>query len=348
MIDYFKKNVFDVKSDQMDADAIHASMIGNVRLKGAPLIILFCAIVVASVGLNINSTAVIIGAMLISPLMNPIIAMGYSIATYDGILLRNASINFATQILIALVGASFYFFISPIHEPTSELLSRIEPSFFDMMIAFFGGIAGVIAITRIEKSNVIPGVAIATALMPPLCTVGYGIANGDLKFVLGAGYLFAINAFFIVIATFIMCKVFQLKQATVVKERYNKLIKRGIIIGGIIIIVPVLVSSLYVGFVSYERNQIYSQIESFVNEEVNSATTTTMRATVFAATNELRLDLVGEVYPPAEVAIIKKRMVDYGLEDYQLTIVQDLETTLFNYFEKANSSGLLASEIMIR
>ncbi len=348
MIDYIKKNVFDIREDQMEADAIHASMIGNVRLKGAPLIILFCAIVVASVGLNINSTAVIIGAMLISPLMNPIIAMGYSIATYDGILLRNAAINFGTQIIIALIGASLYFLISPIREPTNELLSRTGPSFFDMMIAFFGGIAGVIGITRKEKSNVIPGVAIATALMPPLCTVGYGIANNNLDFVLGAGYLFAINAFFIVLATFIFCKLLQLKQATLVKERYNKIIKRGIIIGAIIITVPALLSSLYLGFTSYQTNLIYSQVESFVDDQVNTSSTTTMRVTVFQESKELRLDLIGEVYTPGQLAIIKKNMMNYGLEDYELIIVQDLRTSLFNLFEKSNRQGLLESAIVIR
>lgn len=132
------------------------------------------------------------------------------------------------------------------------------------------------------------------------------------------------------------------------KERYNVLIKRWIIIGAIVITVPALLSSLYVGFSSYQNNQIYSKVESFVDAEVNSAATTTMRATVFQESNQLRLDLIGDLYTSLEIAKIKKTMKDYGLEDYELLIVQDLRTTLFNYFEKENSQGLVESGIIIR
>lgn len=347
MIDYLKNSVFDIKSDQMDAEAIHTSIVSGVRLKGAPLIILFCAIIVASVGLNTNSTAVIIGAMLISPLMNPIIAMGYSIATYDGLLLRNAAINFITQIIIALIGASIYFFLTPVHEPTSELLARTGPSFFDMLIAFFGGTAGVIGITRKEKTNVIPGVAIATALMPPMCTVGYGIANGNLDYIFSAAYLFTINAFFIVVATFIFCKLLQLKQADVVKERYNKIIKRSIIIGVILITIPATVSAVYVSAVSIQKNAIYSSVETFVNGEVNSSTTTTMRATIDPDAKKLRLDLVGDIYTSDQIDEIKGKLKDYGLGDYRLEVIQDIRTTLFSYFENVNGQGIQESEIVI-
>ena len=131
------------------------------------------------------------------------------------------------QIIIALIGASIYFALTPIREATSELMARTGPSFFDMLIAFFGGTAGIIGITRKEKTNVIPGVAIATALMPPMCTVGYGIANSNPDYIFPAAYLFLINAFFIMLATFAFCKLLQLKQAAVVKERFNKILKRG-------------------------------------------------------------------------------------------------------------------------
>ncbi len=347
MIDDLKNGLFDIRADQLDADAIHQSVLSGVKLKGAPLIILFCAIIVASVGLNTNSTAVIIGAMLISPLMNPIIAMGYSLATYDGLLLRNAALNFIIQIIIALIGASIYFALTPIHEPTSELMARTGPSFFDMLIAFFGGTAGVIGITRKEKTNVIPGVAIATALMPPMCTVGYGIANSDPDYIFPAAYLFLINAFFIMLATFAFCKLLQLKQAAVVKERFNKIIKRGIIIGMILITIPASVSAIYVSVDSIMDNYLTSKVESFVNSEVNSSTTTTMRATIDPAKKNLRLDLVGDVYAPEQIERMKTSMVDYGLEGYTLEIVQDIRITLYNYFEKANSTGLLESEIVI-
>ncbi len=347
MIDYLKNGLFNIRSDQMEAEAIHASIVSGVKLKGAPLIILFCAIVVASVGLNTNSTAVIIGAMLISPLMNPIIAMGYSLATYDGLLLRNAALNFVIQIIIALIGASIYFSLTPIHEATSELMARTGPSFFDMLIAFFGGTAGVIGITRKEKTNVIPGVAIATALMPPMCTVGYGIANSNPDYIFPAAYLFLINAFFIMLATFTFCKLLQLKQAEVVKERFNKILKRGIIIGMILITIPATVSAVYVSIDSIQDKYLTSKVESFVNAEVNSSTATAMRATIDPDRKNLRLDLIGDVYTPEQIEMMKEAMVDYGLEDYTLEVVQDIRTTLFNYFENVNNAGILEGEIVI-
>ncbi len=347
MIDYLKNGLFDIRSDQMGADAIHESIVAGVKLKGAPLIILFCAIIVASVGLNTNSTAVIIGAMLISPLMNPIIAMGYSLATYDGLLLRNAALNFMIQIIIALIGASIYFSLTPIHEATSELIARTGPSFFDMLIAFFGGTAGVIGITRKEKTNVIPGVAIATALMPPMCTIGYGIANSNPDYIFPAAYLFLINAFFIMLATFSFCKLLQLKQAAVVKERFNKILKQGIIIGMILITIPAAVSAIYVSVDSILNQYLTGKVQSFVNAEVDSSTTTTMRATIDPERKNLRLDLIGEVYSPDQIDRIKTTMADYGLEGYTLEVVQDIRTTLFNYFEKENSDGILEGEIVI-
>lgn len=347
MIDYLKNGLFNIRSDQMDADAIHESVVAGVKLKGAPLIILFCAIIVASVGLNTNSTAVIIGAMLISPLMNPIIAMGYSLATYDGLLLRNAALNFMIQIIIALIGASIYFSLTPIHEATSELIARTGPSFFDMLIAFFGGTAGVIGITRKEKTNVIPGVAIATALMPPMCTVGYGIANSNPDYIFPAAYLFLINAFFIMLATFAFCKLLQLKQAAVVKERFNKILKRGIIIGMILITIPAAVSAIYVSIESIQNQYLTGKVQSFVNAEVDSSTTTTMRATIDPERKNLRLDLIGEVYSPDQIDRITTNMADYGLGGYTLEVVQDIRTTLFNYFEKENRAGILEGEIVI-
>lgn len=347
MIDYLKNGLFNIRSDQMDAETIHQSIVSGVKLKGAPLIILFCAIIVASVGLNTNSTAVIIGAMLISPLMNPIIAMGYSLATYDGLLLRNAALNFVIQIIIALIGASIYFSLTPIHEATSELMARTGPSFFDMLIAFFGGTAGVIGITRKEKTNVIPGVAIATALMPPMCTVGYGIANSNPDYIFPAAYLFLINAFFIMLATFAFCKLLQLKQAEVVKERFNKILKRGIIIGMILITIPAAVSAVYVSVDSIQDNYLTGKVQSFVNKKVNSSTTTTIRATIDPVKNTLRLDLVGDVYSQEQIDAMKANMADYGLEGYTLEVVQDIRTTLFNYFEKENQAGILEGEIVI-
>ncbi|HPB85618.1 MAG TPA: DUF389 domain-containing protein, partial [Paludibacteraceae bacterium] len=158
-------------------DSIHAEIEKGIVFKGTNLWILMCAILVASVGLNMNSTAVIIGAMLISPLMGPINGMGYSIATYDMNMLKQAVRNFSFAVIVSLLTSTFYFLITPVSTAHSELLARTSPTIYDVLIAFFGGLAGILAISSKLKGNVIPGVAIATALMPPLCTAGYGLAT---------------------------------------------------------------------------------------------------------------------------------------------------------------------------
>ena len=156
---------------------------------------------ICSIGLNINSTAVVIGAMLISPLMGPILGLGLSIGTNDLDNLKSSIKNFLIALAVSLLTSTIFFLITPLHEAQSELLARTQPTFLDALIAIFGGLAGIIAVSRKDASNVFPGVAIATALMPPICTAGYGIANGNMHFFLGALYLFLLNSVFISIAT---------------------------------------------------------------------------------------------------------------------------------------------------
>lgn len=175
----------------------------NVEFKGANLWILIFAIFVASIGLNVNSTAVIIGAMLISPLMGPIMGIGLAAGINDFELLKRSFRNLGVAVFIAILTSTVYFYITPIHDAQSELLARTEPTVWDVLIALFGGLAGIIAGSRKEKSNAVPGVAIATALMPPLCTAGYGLATGNLYYFIGAFYLFFINSVFISLSTYL-------------------------------------------------------------------------------------------------------------------------------------------------
>src|SRR5690606_4201312 len=174
----------------------------NISFKGANRWILACAILIASIGLNVNSTAVIIGAMLISPLMGPIVGAGFSLATYDFSLLKKSAKNLLVATIVSLTVSSLYFYLSPFKDAQSELLARTSPTIYGRMMACFGGIVGPISMTRKEKGNPIPGVAIAAALMPPLCTAGFGIATFNLQYLLGALYLYSISCFFIGIATF--------------------------------------------------------------------------------------------------------------------------------------------------
>jgi len=197
---------FDLRSEMESYDTIHENIESGIVFRGTNLWVLMFAIVVASVGLNMNSTAVIIGAMLISPLMGPINGMGYSLATYDFQLFRRSLKNFSFAVGVSLLTSALYFLLSPLNEAHSELLARTSPTIYDVIIALFGGLAGIVAMSSRLKGNVIPGVAIATALMPPICTAGYGLATLQLNFFFGALYLFTINTVFIAFAALIVCQ----------------------------------------------------------------------------------------------------------------------------------------------
>ena len=201
------KDFFDLHGDTASVQEITDRINAGVRFRGTNLSVLILAIFIASIGLNMNSTAVIIGAMLISPLMGAILGIGYGLARYDSAYIRSGAGNLFAQVLISVAASTLYFCLTPIDAPSSELLARTSPTIWDVLIAVFGGLAGIIGVTRKEGGNVIPGVAIATALMPPLCTAGYGIAAGVAAYAVGALYLFFINSFFICLTAFIVLKI---------------------------------------------------------------------------------------------------------------------------------------------
>lgn len=228
-----------------DFEEIHNSILQGISFKGTNIWILVCAILIASVGLNTNSTAVIIGAMLISPLMGPINGMGYSIAIHDFGLLRQSLKNFGFAVAASLMASTIYFAITPVHTAHSELLARTSPTIYDVLIALFGGFAGIIAISSKQKGNVIPGVAIATALMPPLCTAGYGLATFQFSFFSGAFYLFTINTVCIAYASVLISQMLKFPiRDTNISEIRKKRINQGLSVILIIIILP----SIYLGY----------------------------------------------------------------------------------------------------
>ena len=233
-----------LESDLDGFENIHDTIEKELVFKGTNLWILIFAILVASVGLNMNSTAVIIGAMLISPLMGPINGIGYSIATYDNPLFRKALKNFSFAVLASLVASTTYFAISPISTAHSELLARTSPTIYDVLIAFFGGAAGIVAITSRKKGNVIPGVAIATALMPPLCTAGYGLATGQFTYFFGAFYLFTINTVFIALSALLISQILKLPIRSTIAESQKKRINQIISL----VLALVLIPSIYFGY----------------------------------------------------------------------------------------------------
>ncbi len=218
------KRIFSLKEDKASNDEIRLRLLDGGKVTGTNMCVLVCAMVIASVGLNTGSTAVIIGAMLISPLMGSILAAAYAAVSADYQLLRKHMIGFFMQIAISVGASLIYFLLSPIKEPTSEILARTKPSFFDVIIAFFGGLAGIIGQTRADKvNNIIPGVAIATALMPPLCTCGYSIANGQWRMLAGAAYLFTINAYFICLSAVLILSLMKIpKQREFTEKEWKK------------------------------------------------------------------------------------------------------------------------------
>jgi uncharacterized hydrophobic protein (TIGR00271 family) len=244
-----------------DFDEIHRAIEKDVVFRGTNLWILVFAIIVASVGLNTNSTAVIIGAMLISPLMGPINGMGYSIATYDFDLLRKSLKNFTFAVFAGLAASTFYFALSPVSTEHSELLARTSPTIYDVMIALFGGLAGIVAITSKQKGNVIPGVAIATALMPPLCTAGYGLATGKFPFFFGALYLFTINTVFIAFSALVVSQMLKFPIRTLVNEAQKKKINQYLYA----IIAITILPSIYFGYLLVQEEKFTENATKFTN-----------------------------------------------------------------------------------
>ena len=256
---------FNLQLERADDATIAKRLIGGAKIKGPALLTLIFSIFIASIGLNMNSTAVVIGAMLISPLMGPILAIGFGFATLNFTVAKSGILRLSVQITIAVLASALYFYISPVQTATSELLARTEPNIFDVFIAIFGGLAGIIGQTRKTLDNVIPGVAIATALMPPLCTAGYGLASGNWTYFFGASYLFFINAFFIFFAAFIVLKgVYSLPFHEQAEERIrrNQLI---FLVIGLIIAIP----SIYAGYDMTIKYTESNHLEQFIKNDIN-------------------------------------------------------------------------------
>ncbi|QYS88904.1 MULTISPECIES: TIGR00341 family protein [Flavobacterium] len=293
----------------------------NISFRGSNLWTLACAIVIACVGLNVNSTAVIIGAMLISPLMGPIVGAGFSLAIYDFELLKKSSKNLVIATLLSLTVATVYFYFSPFKDTNSELLARTSPNIYDVIIAFFGGLVGVIAITRVEKGNPIPGVAIATALMPPLCTAGHGLAISNFSYFLGAIYLYSINCFFICISTFLVLKYLNYKPIKTLNQKFEKQIRYGISILILIMIVP----SFYMAYSLLQENKYNQKIEDFLTHELTNKGYTIIYKKTKHNTNPKTIELafLSKKFSENETKSLNEKLSKYEITNTVLEIKQD-------------------------
>ena len=312
------KGYFNVLPDKTDEEETIEQIKGDVAFHGSNLWVLIFAIFMASLGLNVNSTAVIIGAMLISPLMGPIIGMGLGVGISDLHLLRRSVTNYLVATVISILTATFYFAVTPITEAQSELLARTSPTLYDVLIALFGGAAGIVAISTKGKSNVIPGVAIATALMPPLCTAGYGLAMGRMNYFLGAFYLFFINSVFICLATLIGIRMMKFRRKRFVEADRLKRVQRYTV--GIVILTMLPVTYMTLQIV--KRSVTKSSMLHFVKNELSFDGTKIISHDLNQQNKTLNIVAIGRTIPPASIDRAKKQMADYKLEDYKLNIIQ--------------------------
>lgn len=316
---HFLINLLDIRSGMMEYDELERMMEENTVIHGANMWILIMAILIASIGLNVDSTAVIIGAMLVSPLMSGILTMGYSLATSNLTMLKKAFIRFCIQVLISLITSTIYFFISPLDIPTDEMIARTSPNLWDVLVALFGGIAGGIGNTRKEKSNVIPGVAIATALMPPLCTVGYGLATMKLRFIFGAFYLFVINTLFIMLSTSLVTKLLRVPLHEDADERKHKKVRHLIAIITVLTVAP----SILIGTYKVYQTVMEQNIDNYLKNEFKFKDAQVVHSKSDILKREIAVSIVGTQIPDDVIERLKQELEQYNLQGYTLSVTQN-------------------------
>jgi uncharacterized hydrophobic protein (TIGR00271 family) len=311
-------NRFRLGNEKESPEFVTEQVTSGIEFKGTNLIILIFAIFIASIGLNINSTAVIIGAMLISPLMGPIIGMGYALATYDFPLLRRSIKNYSFAVATSLVASTIYFAISPLNEAHSELLARTTPTIYDVLIALFGGFAGIVATSSKKKGNVIPGAAIATALMPPLCTAGYGIATANWNYLFGSIFLFTINTVFIALSTMLFSRFLKFPIHSHSTEAKIKRANRWVSIIVFLTVVP----SIFLGYRLVVQDQFRRAATDFINSEAQLDNSYLLDHQIKPADKEIILIFGGKRLNDEQKKKLKEQLSFFHIDDAKLVIKQ--------------------------
>ena len=318
----YLRQYFDMSENREKEEDVVDEIASGVTFKGANLWILICAVFIASLGLNINSTAVIIGAMLISPLMGPILGMGLAVGIDDLPLLRRAVKNYMVATIIGIITATVYFLLTPFQGVQSELLARTEPTIYDVLIAFFGGAAGIVAASIKDKGNVIPGVAIATALMPPLCTAGYGIATGNLAFFAGASLLYFINTVFIAVATTFGVFLLRFRRKHFVDPQRCKFVHRMILAIAILTMIPA-------GYMTVRmmRTSLFDrQLSNFVQHNLNWKGTQVISQHLYGD-SVLQIVALGKEVTPEQKKKAQKELNEHSrLKHLKLAVIQGNES----------------------
>ena len=332
------KGYFNALPDKENETEFIKQISNGVTFHGANLWVLIFAIFIASLGLNVNSTAVIIGAMLISPLMGPIIGMGLAVGIDDFDLLKRSVKNYLLATVISVITATIYFTISPLSEAQSELLARTSPSLYDVLIAIFGGAAGILALSTKGKGNVLPGVAIATALMPPLCTAGYGLAVGKYSFFFGALYLFFINTVFIALSTFIGVRMLRFQRRAFADAAALQHVRKYIIVIVVLTMIPATYMTTQIIRESIQDNNT----QQFVKNELTLKGTQIISYKRNDESKTIRIVAVGENIGEDAIEQAQKKLKKYSLEDYKLVIIQGSQA--YNTLQQEDLSGKSLSE----
>ena len=319
----FLRQRFSLEDDKAERDEVVSVISKSVEFRGINLWVLIFATMIASLGLNVNSTAVIIGAMLISPIMGPIIGAGLALGINDFDLLKKSVRNFALMMSVAMVASTVYFLISPLTATSDELLARTTPTSYDVLIALFGGLAGMIAQSRRDRSStVIPGVAIATALIPPLCTAGFGIATGQLRFFLGALYLFFINTVFIAMASYIIVRLLKYEAKRFVDKASGRKVNALMLVITVIVFIPSVVIGLHMVHVSVFEGKVDKYVSQVFNFPQTRVIEKSARFGEKGSPSQIELLLVGEPLDDAVIENARAQMVDFGLDKVELVVRQ--------------------------
>ncbi|MDE6380740.1 MAG: TIGR00341 family protein [Muribaculaceae bacterium] len=312
---------FDLSADLLPQEEAENVIREGVSFRGTNIIILIIAIFIASLGLNTNSTAVIIGAMLISPLMGPIIGIGLAVGIQDFDLMKRSFRNLLAAAFFSVITSCVYFLISPVNEGHSELLARTSPTIYDVFIAFFGGSAGILAIASKVKGNVIPGVAIATALMPPLCTVGYGLATFQMNYFFGALFLFFINSVFIACATTVGVKLMKYHIKDFSNPQRAKRVRNLVYTIALLTMIP----AGYLTWRMFQQSAFNVNCQRFVEQQFNFDGTQVLHSSAEMKGNNktLTVSLIGKVLPQDSLVLaLTDKLPDYNLGGTRLKIIQ--------------------------
>lgn len=343
----FLKSILSLRNIKYDHDTVMTSVQAGIEFKGYNVWILICSILIASVGLNVDSTAVVIGAMLISPLMGPIKGIGFGVGTNDFRMLLESLKNLGITVGISLAVAFLYFLISPIHEENSNLLSRTAPTFLDVVVAIFGGLAGVIAHTQGKNDTVIPGVAIATALMPPLCTAGYGLAIGNWGYFFGASYLFLLNSLLIAASAYFFIRYLKFPKKEYLTPKIDKRVR---VYTWAFIIVAVAPSG-YLFYKMTKRSIFEGNAKAFVTEVVQNADENIMVSPTYEFDwdeSVIRLAITNYYADESTRAMWERQKNEYDLGFARLHIQQDkdfeslVQEKLEDYDQKNAGANTLA------